>query len=289
MEDRIREIAKDLLESKRVEVVIGYGEGAVGNSTTPAFISKPEDVGKLIWNDRCYYNLVNYLMKPEVKAKGTPAIVVKGCDARSIIGLIAENQLKREEMVIIGVPCTGVINPDAEEGSNRYMSRCVGCEVLIPTIYDHLAGEKEGLKAPEGAGLDEETAKLDAMTPAERWEFWKTEFDRCIRCYACRQICPFCYCTTCICEKSTPQWISTSPTSVGNFSWNIIRAFHLAGRCTGCQECYRACPVNIRLDLLNRKLALDVKDAFGFEAGADPEEKPPLAAYKLDDNQDFIR
>ncbi|NIM03303.1 coenzyme F420 hydrogenase, partial [bacterium] len=58
---------------------------------------------------------------------------------------------------------------------------------------------------------------------------------------------PLCYCSECITEKTMPQWIVSSPSLKGNTFWNVIRAFHLAGRCIDCGECERVCPVNIPL------------------------------------------
>ena len=289
MEAELRKLAAELLTSKKVDVVIGYGPGALEGRVTPVFIRKPEDAGRLVWNDRCYQNLTRYLRKPEVVAMGRPGIVVKGCDMRSIVGLIVENQLKREGLFVIGVSCQGMIRiaPDGKPAGPS--PKCVGCQVLAPKGCDTVVGPTEGLKSPAGTGLEDELAKLNAMTPAERWAYWKAEFDRCIRCYACRQVCPHCFCATCICEKTTPQWISPSATSAGNFAWNVFRALHLAGRCSGCQECARVCPVGIRLDLINRQLANDMKDAFGFESGADEKSPPPLACYKPNDKQEFIR
>jgi ferredoxin len=129
---------------------------------------------------------------------------------------------------------------------------------------------------------------LESLSPQTRWDFWQEEFGRCIRCYACRAACPLCYCETCITEKHRPQWISPAIDETGNTAWNIVRAFHLAGRCTGCDECARACPADIRLDLINRKLAQVVEQRFDYQAGTDAEAAPPLTEFRDDDSEEFI-
>jgi ferredoxin len=128
-----------------------------------------------------------------------------------------------------------------------------------------------------------------AMTPEERAAFWSAEFAKCTRCYACRAACPGCYCTRCIVEKNVPQWISTAAAEHGNFAWNIIRAFHLAGRCTECGACEAACPQGIRLMLLNAVLARGVEAAFGERPGYDPAAKPLVGSWKPEDTEEFIR
>lgn len=287
MENQIRKIARELLQSKKAGVIIGYGETDIAGRVAPIFVTNEKDTDRLVWNSRCWYNLARYLRKPEVKSKGRPAVVMKGCDIRSIVGLVSENQLKREDVTVIGVPCSGMVK--SKNGtSSEPLKKCIGCQVQSPAHADVTVGA-DSPKPIEGRSLDEEVAAMAAMPADKRWEFWKQEFDRCIRCYACRQVCPHCFCNSCIAEKSTPQWISTASTRSANFAWNVMRAFHMAGRCSGCQECARACPTNIRLDILNRKIALDVKEAFNFETGIDLSAKPPLTTYKLDDNQEFIR
>jgi len=72
-----------------------------------------------------------------------------------------------------------------------------------------------------------------------------------------------------------------------NELWQTIRSFHLAGRCIGCNECERVCPVDIPLSLLNRKLEKDVKELFAFQAGLDPEEQPPFATFKKEEKLEF--
>jgi ferredoxin len=127
------------------------------------------------------------------------------------------------------------------------------------------------------------------MSASERWAFWREEFSKCIRCYACRQVCPFCYCEECIVEENRPQWIGRSPLPRNNTSWNAIRAFHLVGRCVDCGECERVCPVDIPLSLINVKMVEEVAAVFDYVAGADVDAAPALATFQVDDTNDFIR
>ena len=130
---------------------------------------------------------------------------------------------------------------------------------------------------------------LEALPADERWRFWVDEFSRCVRCYACRQVCPLCVCERCIADKTVPQWIEAASHPRGNLSWNIVRALHLAGRCVDCGECERFCPVGIPLGLVNRKLQHAVAERFDYKASDDPEARRRSATIRLDDNQEFIK
>ncbi|NTW64261.1 MAG: 4Fe-4S ferredoxin, partial [Chlorobiaceae bacterium] len=129
---------------------------------------------------------------------------------------------------------------------------------------------------------------LENMSAEERFSFWQSEFSKCIKCYACRQACPMCYCRRCIVDCNQPQWVNTSSHTLGNFEWNIVRAFHLAGRCVECGNCDRSCPVNIPLRLLNRRMAKEVFDAFDHFSGMSTNQEPVLASFKKDDPETFI-
>jgi len=285
MSDRtagIREIAGKWLANGDVEAVVGWEQGTYGGKTAPILIRKPEEADRLVFNDHCSNNLMTFWKRDPVSGMEKVGIVAKGCDIKSLIGLIQESQVAREKVKILAVTCPGV---KAADGTIPV--KCQACEVNTPTFFDEIVGEKEGSN-PDPAARWKTLETLDAMSPTERRAFWKEQFDKCIRCYACRQACPLCICSRCIAEKNQPQWVETSPHPRGNFSWNLIRAYHLAGRCVECEACETACPVNIPLKLLNRSMARTVWDNFEYEAGKDTESQPPLRTFQLDDDNSFM-
>jgi coenzyme F420-reducing hydrogenase delta subunit/ferredoxin len=270
-ESELRETCRRLLAEDKVKVVIGYGKRG------PVFITKPEDVEKLVWNNQCPANLTVYLKRKEIKALGRPAIVVKACDERALVVLEKESQLDRKELHVIGMACQGMGEP-----------KCQACEVHLPQFADEVIGETDK-QAPESADRWKALESLMALTTPQRMSYWATEFERCVKCYACRQVCPMCYCERCLVDKNRPTVIEPSATDKGNFAWHIVRAFHLAGRCIGCDECTRACPAGIDLRLLNLTLAKAAEEHFAYRAGTDPKTEPLIGAYSLQDKENFIR
>ena len=312
---KLHEEVKKILSRDDIKYVIGYKKGTYGFRTSPIFASKKEDVEKLIFSPLCVNNLSLYVKFEDGNEK--VGLVVKGCDSRSLVQMIQERRIPREKLFIIGVPCTGVIDPkkmhdrfpnvyeniDVVEEEGKFIftingkthripkeelvfDKCLHCEYPIPIIYDTLVGEK--IKQL-GQKEYKEVKKFEKKSLKEKSSFWEENFDRCIRCYACRNVCPMCYCEECMAEQLNPQWLRRSVNLSENTAWHIMRAFHLSGRCIECGECERACPMDIPLMFLNKKIEKDIKELFDYEPGINVDEKPLLAMFKPDDPEDFIK
>ena len=279
LQSQLQERATELLTDKKVNIIIGFGQLETGN-VGAVFVTSPNQAHQLLWNDQCSDNLTVYLARKEIKKLGKPGIVVKGCDAKTLAVLESEHQIDRNNLIVIGVACSGIYV------CGKLQDKCFACDVQQPPHCDIVIGEVAPVetKADRYAKLEH----ISSMTTAERFEFWKEEFARCIKCYACRQNCPLCYCDVCVVDKNRPVRIDTSSTLKGNFAWNILRAFHLAGRCVGCSACTNACPAGIDLDLLNLTLAKTAEDNFQFRSGINRNAEPLIGTFSPDDQEKFI-
>jgi len=276
-EAQLRKRARELLADKCVVMVLGYRPAKREGAVQPAFITRPEDADALVFDDRCGMNLAAYL--PRVKHLGRIAVVAKGCDSRSIVGLLKEKQVARDQLVILGVGCEGV------KENGRLSDACTTCAYPNPVICDEMLSDN----APERKPAADPLAEFEKLTPDERWQALADDVARCIRCYACRQVCPNCYCPTCFMDASGPQWVGKTTADSDNMMFHLMRAMHMAGRCVECGTCSRGCPMGIDLMKFNRKVAKIVKERFGAVAGLDPDEPPALAAFDPNDKQEFIR
>lgn len=277
MKEQIRAKAKELLEAKEIDCFIGYERASDGLTARPFFAYEPGETERLIFDQTCVHNLARYLLEKRDKRTG---ILVKPCDARAINLLLQEKQIKRERIYIVGVVCEGVYKVSWGKLSQEIEPHCRYCYTRIPPIYDLLIGQlpKEE-KVPSFPDLE----RLETKLPEERKAFWDEFFRLCIRCYACRRICPGCYCPQCFVEQLDPLWVGIRIALPENRLWNIGRSIHLAGRCVECGECQRVCPVGIPLMLLNQKLNSEVKKLFAFEPGLSVETPPPFATYKKEE------
>jgi len=290
----LRRIARELLEAGDVRVVIGWEDARRG--ARPVFVTDPADADKLIFDTRCVHNLVTYLnpRRDHVAELGKIGLVVKGCDVKAVAGLLREAQLTRDDAVLIGVRCGGVLEENELPTAlaltpENVAPRCYGCDNREPHLVDHLIGEPQPEPPAPALSIEERIEALEALSPGQRWEYWTAQFAKCIRCYACRQVCPNCYCPTCFVDSNNPQWVGKTTSDSDNMMFHLMRAMHMAGRCVECGTCARGCPMGIDLMKFNRKVARIVKDRFGAVAGLDPDEPPALAAFNPDDKQEFIK
>lgn len=293
--EAVRNEARRILSDNTVTAVIGYAASRRKGSTQPIVITSADDADKLIFTAACVNNLAVYLTKAkkDVPKTGKIAVVVKGCDLKALVGLLGESQLKREDLYLIGIPCTGVLGsvlqPSVTLTTDNIASKCCECADRLPLGCDFVPSVDLPQQPPLEQRYFNEIKRLEAMSPAQRWEYWKEQFSKCIKCYACRQVCPFCFCEQCLCDRNRPQMVEQTPRPAGNTAWHLVRAMHLAGRCAGCGECERVCPMDIPLNLLNRKMAKELKELFNSEAGFEVRDKGPLNSYDEHDDQSFIR
>jgi ferredoxin len=276
---KIKEISERLLKDGTVDAVIGFRKGTIPMMNEPCMITKTDDVKDLVWDANCRINLCNYLTNRTEKL----AVVAKGCDSRNIVTHIIENKIKRDQLVIIGVPCKGM----NDKNTGELQDNCATCTHRNPVIYDELVADL----VEEQKNVDKyaDVKKVEAMNPDEKWAFFDELYSSCTRCYACRNACPLCYCPTCFVDESKPQWVGKAYDPMDVRTYHLLRAFHCAGRCTDCGSCEAACPQNIKVRQLTKKLEKDCQELYGWEAGLTLDERPPLDTFKVDDPQDFIK
>jgi formate dehydrogenase (coenzyme F420) beta subunit len=310
---KIRETAKRLLEEGKVDVFIGYKKGSVPMMNEPVLISDPEKVDILYWDSNCGLNLCNYLTKRTEKI----GIIANGCNSRNIVTHIVENQIKRDQLYIVGIPCKGMIDHRAvqravkhreildikEEGEkftvkgkdfeetfdkkDFLQTNCAVCTHRNPVEYDEMIADPVEEQTDVEAYRDVE--KIEGMEPEKKQGFFTQLIQRCIRCYACRNACPLCYCPTCFVDESQPQWVGKSSDPTDTMTFHFLRAYHCAGRCTDCGACERVCPMGISMRQFTKKLNKDTLELFSWEAGLTLDQRPPLDVYRPDDYNDFIK
>ncbi len=313
MQNEMIRRAKELLADGTVSRVIGWKAGEFDYDITPALFESAEALDEgFLYNDLCGANMSKYLLK-QMRKEGRTLVFLKPCDSYSFLQLVKEHRVDREKVYAVAVPCQG--KTDAEVLRSKGITGITGVEsdgttVTAHTLYgdealplsqalpDRCKNCKTKVHAPESfderlgeaqeetnAARFDQVAALEAMTPDERFAFWRGELSRCIRCNACRNVCPACTCEKCVFDN--PASGIAQKAAADSFEENmfhIIRAFHVAGRCTDCGECSRVCPQHIPLHLLNRKFIKDINELYGdYQAGADLETRAPLTAYTTED------
>lgn len=312
--------AKELLADGTVNRVLGWKAGDLPYNPEPAYFEKEEDLEEFVYNGFCGANLSKYMIEAS-KLPGKTLVCLKPCDTYSFQQLMKEHRVDREKAYIIGVGCKGKLDIEkirkmgikgikSIAGANledeaetltietlygekevpykeAMLERCHVCKGKDHMIFDEIIGESKETKDGDRFA---EVERIEAMSPEEKFAFFQKELSKCIRCNACRNVCPACSCRKCVFDSN--KFDSAQKANVDSFEekmFHIIRAFHVAGRCTDCGECSRVCPQGIPLHLFNRKFIKDIDELYGeYQAGADLEERGPLTSYQLDDAEPGI-
>ena len=308
--------ALELLESGEVNRVLGWKKGDFSYDVTPAVFSDADKLSNnFVYDAFCGANLSKYLVKETIK-DGKILVFLKPCDTYSFNQLLSEHRIDREKIYAIGIPCDGMVDVErlrangisaikgVKVGSDNVVAdtiygertvakkdalsaRCVDCKSKKHVAYDELIGEDGDVIESNRFDMVE---KLENMTADERFEFWRNELSKCIRCNACRNVCPACTCEKCVFDNvNSGVENKGAANSFEENLFHIIRAYHVAGRCTDCGECSRVCPSNIPLHLLNRKFIKDINELYGeYQAGETVNERGPLISYTMDDVEPSI-
>lgn len=322
----VRERLKELVVRPEVRYVLGYEDKPRHLRAKALFARTPDDIDRLVWSPLCVNNLARYIRnqlrfregeEPPLAEGEKIVIFAKGCDSRSLVVLISEHGIAEDGLIVVGLPCSGTINPRklkkyvrrpktlaAVEREGGYLiiadgqetalpreelvfDKCLHCEFPNPVIHHLLAGP---LKPPGPEDQFGDLAEMEGWSLGERWDYWEKVFAECLRCQACRKVCPLCYCESCVIDsRAVAKWLKDAADVSENAVYHLIRAYHLFGRCVGCGECELACPKGLPLMKLMRKVQKEAIDVYGYKPGTMVREKPLLSTFKLDDPEGFIR
>lgn len=274
IQSALRQRAKELLERGEVNYIIGWEATRSDTKTRPAFIRTPEGAQRLVWNKYCVNSTAKYLLDDRWP-QGRIGICARGCDTRAINRLLVDGQISRENLYIIGLPCDGKEN-----------QVCDRCTHRNPLVYDELIGEP----VVEQTGVDRfaQVKEMESKSLAERKQLWEDEFTKCIRCYACRNVCPACNCRECYADQYRTGWQGKQMNAIENRVYGLTRAYHVGDRCIECGECERVCPMDIPIMLQTGKMLKTCEELFGdYECGLSEDEVPALGAYTLKDADSF--
>ena len=313
----LRDRVKELLANGTVARVLGWKAGDMPYNPEPAFFETVESLDNFVYDGFCGANLSKYMIEAS-KLEGKTLVCLKPCDSYSFNQLLTEHRVDRDKAYIIGVGCKGKLDIEKiKKMGIKGVTMVWGaqmdgdCDSLeIDTLYGHkscsyadamlerchVCKGKEHKVFDEKIGVSFDTedrdrfaevAKIEAMSPEEKFEFFRAELSKCIRCNACRNVCPACSCVKCVFDNpSSGISAKANDDQFEEQMFHIIRAFHVAGRCTDCGECSRVCPQNIPLHLLNRKFIKDIDGLYGeYQAGETDEGKTPLTSYTDGDTE----
>jgi formate dehydrogenase (coenzyme F420) beta subunit len=258
MIETIRTEVARLLTEGQIQGFLGLSERE--GQVAPFLFTRPEELATLSLGDLKKAGDVRYPLNKLLihltrqHPEQTWGVLIRGCDERGLVELFKWKQLNPARVVPVGLACPSDL------------ARSCECPKPFPDRY--LAGEKgEPHK-------NESVSQVLSLDVQGRLQHWLKEFSRCIKCYGCRDICPMCFCKECTLEEES--LIQTGNVPPENPVFHLVRAVHMAGRCIDCGLCNEACPADIPLRTLYKRVADILEEQTGYRPGYDSEEKSPL-------------
>lgn len=245
---------KKWLEDGTVDLFLGY-KIHCGHPLPHCFTREElADVEHLVVSETRYSleKIATHLAKkdPELKI----GLLARDCNQRAINVLTIWHQLDKEKIFPLNVNCCP--SPTKPQADCSYMSGETASSYKLQVGIDN--------------AMDTDSA--DAFSDREKNVRWMYEFQKCIKCYGCRNICPVCFCAECTLEHKDLIGPGRLPPQVPIF--HLVRASHMVGRCIDCGLCEDACPMDIPLRLLYRKVNSIVKEVFDYNTGESCEQSP---------------
>jgi formate dehydrogenase (coenzyme F420) beta subunit len=259
MKQQVIDRVKELLREGKIQGFLGLRE--FSGHVQPYLFTNPDDLADLSIGDKAKAGEARYPLDKvltriaRVHPEAYLGILVRGCDERGLNELYKWNQLDESHVVKVGIACP--------------VELALACECLKPFPDDFVAGEKV-----DGVSKSRKVENIDGMTVGDRFGHWMEQFDKCVKCYGCRNVCPICFCNECTLEE--PELIQKAVLPTENPIFHLTRAVHMIGRCIDCGLCEEACPADIPLRTLYRKVADIVEADTGFRPGMSRDEKCPF-------------
>lgn len=297
----VQAIARGMLGSGMVIGLVSFIQGWDARDIRPALLTVEEEADSVVLSDYNPYGL-SRILKGYIGG-GRVGLIGRTCDVRAAIELAKRNQVNLDDIYTIGIACT----EPRKCLSGETRGNCLRCQHFIPTMADLncVLAEKativeamndKGAKALAVATVEEVAAfdpgydfdqlrraaaehqekdfAVKNLSFAEKLSYWFSQFDKCLKCYGCRNVCPICYCKECVLEgdRGIVPGGEIPPAKL----FHLTRLAHVADSCLNCGQCDSACPMDIPISRLYHMLHQDLCALFGHESGMDM-NPPPLA------------